>query len=151
MVIPRVTPYPEKTAIERRQLGRRSKVSSQRSRCAPMGRFLPMKALSGARAYRYLPQDSGQPPHLSPSTIPATLTWETSPMTQPFDFDGNIELQLTCLASRAPRARKGWGNSRIMRLSLERGGNKGPTDPYALSSLNWWFPDERFWKSSPPH
>jgi uncharacterized protein len=52
------------------------------------------EGLSGARAYRYLPQDSGQPSHLSPSTIPATLLWETSPMTEPFDFAGNIERQL---------------------------------------------------------
>jgi predicted acyl esterase len=52
------------------------------------------EGLSGARAYRYLPQDSGQPSHLSPSTIPATLLWETSPMTEPFDFAGNIKLQL---------------------------------------------------------
>jgi hypothetical protein len=49
---------------------------------------------AGSRAYIYLPADSGRPAQANPPELPASLTWETAPMTENFDFVGDIELQL---------------------------------------------------------
>jgi uncharacterized protein len=49
---------------------------------------------AGSRAYIHLPGDSGRPANANPPEWPASLTWETAPMTGSFDFVGGIELQL---------------------------------------------------------
>jgi putative CocE/NonD family hydrolase len=49
---------------------------------------------AGSRAYLHLPADSGRPANANHPQLPASLTWETAPMTAPLDFAGDIELQL---------------------------------------------------------
>lgn len=49
---------------------------------------------AGSRAYIHLPVDSGRPPAANPPELPESLAWETAPVTEPFAFAGNIELQL---------------------------------------------------------
>jgi uncharacterized protein len=49
---------------------------------------------AGSRAYIYLPVDSGRPANANPPELPSSLTWETAPITETFDFVGDIELQL---------------------------------------------------------
>jgi uncharacterized protein len=49
---------------------------------------------AGARAYLYLPDDSGRPQNANPPGLPASLTWETPPSPTGFTFAGDIELRL---------------------------------------------------------
>ena len=49
---------------------------------------------AGSRTYIYLPADSGRPKNANPPELPQSLVWETAPMSENFDFAGDIELQL---------------------------------------------------------
>jgi uncharacterized protein len=59
----------------------------------------PEEGAVGSRDYLYLPQGLGRARNSNPSALPAFLSWETSPFTDPFEIIGPLILRLRAASS----------------------------------------------------